>query len=121
MTTNRPEKEQSDLGLPRDSNQLRAYSERWVELYELEARAIRAVLAGLVRDIQHIGSTAIPGIAAKPILDIAIGIDRLDRFTECIEPLNSLGYEHAYSGRGGSRRGIRQGSSSHASSACRRV
>lgn len=85
----------TELGLPRDSNQLRPYSPRWAELYELEAREIRAVLGNLARDVQHVGSTAIPGIFAKPILDIAVGIDRLDGYRECLTPLALIGYEHA--------------------------
>ncbi len=47
------------------------YDERWPRLYEEERAALRAVLAGIpVRDIEHIGSTAVPGLRAKPTIDI---------------------------------------------------
>lgn len=88
--------EEGELGLPANSNQLRAHSTRWATMYKLEARDIRAVLGRIVRDIQHVGSTAVPHIHAKPILDIAVGVDRLDQYRECIGPLNTIGYEHAH-------------------------
>lgn len=84
------------LGLARDSNRLRPYTHRWPELFEAEARAIRAALGALALDVQHVGSTSVPGLAAKPILDIAVAVARLDQYRECIGPLASLGYEHAY-------------------------
>ncbi|MXY98961.1 MAG: GrpB family protein, partial [Gemmatimonadetes bacterium] len=43
-------------------------------------------------DIQHVGSTAIVGMPAKPILDIAIAVDDFEKARVCIAPLASLGY-----------------------------
>src|SRR5262245_3337972 len=45
------------------------YDPRWAELFEREAARIRAVLSEALR-IEHVGSTSVPGLPAKPILDI---------------------------------------------------
>jgi GrpB-like predicted nucleotidyltransferase (UPF0157 family) len=44
-------------------------------------------------DIIHIGSTSVPGLAAKPIIDFIV-IDSYDVFPQITEQLKSLGYEH---------------------------
>jgi GrpB-like predicted nucleotidyltransferase (UPF0157 family) len=60
------------LGLARGTTVVRPYDERWPREFEREAAALRALLAGLVTAIEHVGSTAVPGLASKPVLDIAI-------------------------------------------------
>jgi len=56
-----------------DRVELVAYDPSWPAQYEAEAGAIRAALAGLADfELAHFGSTAIPGLAAKPILDIML-------------------------------------------------
>ena len=86
----------TELGLVQGSVQLRDYTSRWAELYTHEAQRIRAVLGGLLVDVQHVGSTAIPGLKAKPILDIAVGIRRLEDALQCQAPLTTIGYEYAH-------------------------
>lgn len=51
---------------------LAGYNPEWPELYEREAAAIRAALGGQVVQLEHIGSTSVPGLAAKPIIDILL-------------------------------------------------
>jgi GrpB-like predicted nucleotidyltransferase (UPF0157 family) len=48
------------------------YSAQWPELFEREARRIRAALEDRALRIEHIGSTSVPGLAAKPIIDILL-------------------------------------------------
>ena len=56
-----------------DRVELVAYDPSWPAQYEAEAGAIRAALAGLADfELGHFGSTAIPGLAAKPIIDIML-------------------------------------------------
>lgn len=55
-----------------------AYDDRWPEMFREEAAKIREAVGGAVRDIHHIGSTAVPGMAAKPILDILVEVDRIE-------------------------------------------
>ena len=47
-----------------------------------------------VLDIQHVGSTSIPGMIAKPIIDIAIAVKNFEEASVCIEPIERLGYEY---------------------------
>ena len=78
----------TDRHMPRSDEQVRAvhvgevrplngrillvdHDPRWAELFEREAARIRAVLAEALR-IEHVGSTSVPGLAAKPILDIVL-------------------------------------------------
>jgi len=70
------------------------YSPEWKLLYEKEAEKIRGVIGDVATDIQHIGSTAIPGIAAKPIIDIAVMLSSLDKAKSLVGPLAGIGYKY---------------------------
>ncbi len=59
--------------------------DRWAIAYEYEARLLNAALGPLVLDIQHVGSTAVPGLLAKPILDIIIAVSDLN-YVPALEP-----------------------------------
>ena len=91
------------LGLPDGVIELAPASSEWGRLYEEEAARIRSALGELILDIQHVGSTAIPGIAAKPILDIDVGVPSFEEGERAIEPLEAQGYtyrgEHGIPGR----------------------
>jgi len=76
----------------------------WAQAYDEEKQRIEHALAGLALDIQHYGSTAVPGIRAKPILDIIVGIERLAIAGKCIQPLRMIGYDYrCRRGCGGNR------------------
>jgi GrpB-like predicted nucleotidyltransferase (UPF0157 family) len=62
--------------------------------YEEEARRLRDLVGPHIIDVQHIGSTSIPGMMAKPIIDIGIAIARFEDGEACIAPIESLGYEY---------------------------
>jgi len=81
------------IGLAKGTVKLAPYSDKWVQLFEKEKEALIECLGDLIIDIQHVGSTAIEGLEAKPIIDILIGIKKLDEGFQCIEPLKNLGYE----------------------------
>ncbi len=66
------------------------YNPKWPEMFEEEARSIRRVLGDNCIEINHIGSTSVPGLSAKPTIDIIAVIQ--DR-ESAITPLTSLGYE----------------------------
>lgn len=68
------------------------YDPRWPEIYEREAAAIRQALAGRLLAIEHIGSTAVPGLGAKPIVDVMAGVRSLAEADRCREPLARIGY-----------------------------
>lgn len=82
------------LGLPRGVVELVPYRQAWPLLYEQEKQRILAAIGEHVLDVQHVGSTAIPGIVAKPILDIGIAVPRFRKAAICIPPMEKLGYRY---------------------------
>lgn len=70
------------------------YDSNWRKLYEIEREDIVARIGDFVEDIQHMGSTSVEGLAAKPIIDMMIGISTLDDAKYCIPPLEAMGYEY---------------------------
>jgi GrpB-like predicted nucleotidyltransferase (UPF0157 family) len=69
------------------------YDPRWPQEFAREAARLRAALVGVALGIEHIGSTAVPGLPAKPIVDVMVGVaSRTDQDTvaRLLEP---LGYE----------------------------
>jgi GrpB-like predicted nucleotidyltransferase (UPF0157 family) len=54
------------------------YDPEWPEQFEEEADALREALGPVVIEVEHIGSTAVPGLPAKPTVDIAVGVGALD-------------------------------------------
>lgn len=70
------------------------YDSRWPVIYEKEKNRILRVVSSRVVAIEHVGSTAVHGLAAKPIVDIMAGVRRLSGAEECIGPLRSIGYEY---------------------------
>jgi GrpB-like predicted nucleotidyltransferase (UPF0157 family) len=83
------------LGLRKGTVRVVPYSHEWKRLFESEKRALYEHLGCLAVDIQHVGSTAVPDLAAKPILDIAIGVARVADVEECLPLLEGVGYSYA--------------------------
>lgn len=67
------------------------YDPRWAELFEREASRIRAVLPEALR-IEHVGSTSVPGLPAKPILDILLVVTDSADEAAYLPALESTGY-----------------------------
>ncbi|MCH8993496.1 MAG: GrpB family protein [Chloroflexi bacterium] len=73
------------------------YEPNWPAAFEQERARIVAALGNVMEDvvaIEHVGSTAVPGLAAKPIIDIMIGVRKLADGEQSVEPLVGLGYEY---------------------------
>ena len=68
------------------------YNPQWQTLYESEAKLIRGVLGIRALAIEHIGSTAVPNLGGKNIVDIMAGVDSLEEAKQCLAPLESIGY-----------------------------
>ena len=62
------------LGLERGAVRLVPYHPEWPALFARERDALRRALGGLPAEIEHVGSTAVPGLSAKPILDLLAGL-----------------------------------------------
>ena len=70
-------------GLKHNVNLLVDYDDDWPRMFlEVQSRISKAV-GGVAKAIEHYGSTAMPGMRAKPILDILIGLDPLEVVAEC--------------------------------------
>ena len=82
------------LGLSKNTVRLVPYRPEWAALYEQEKARVMEAIGTHVLDVQHVGSTAIPGIVAKPVLDIAIAVAEFEAATVCIAPLQALGYRY---------------------------
>ena len=67
------------LGLKRGTVQLEAHDKQWDEIAIFIIKTLKSILGDDVIDIQHIGSTAIPVIKAKPIIDIVVGVTNFER------------------------------------------
>jgi GrpB-like predicted nucleotidyltransferase (UPF0157 family) len=73
--------------------ELHAYDARWPRLFEAEAAETRGVLGESALGLEHIGSTAVPGLMAKPIVDLMVGVADLETSEEVVSLLQSVGYE----------------------------
>ena len=80
------------IGLKRGTVKLSRYRSVWVKEFEAEKKRLTDVLGSKVVDIQHIGSTSVPGLVAKPIIDLSIGIRRFKDTEKLVKPLAKLGY-----------------------------
>lgn len=72
-----------------------AYDPRWPPLFAAERAALRAALGPRLATIEHGGSMAVPGLAAKPIIDLFGALRSLDEVPGCVAPLAGLGYVYA--------------------------
>jgi GrpB-like predicted nucleotidyltransferase (UPF0157 family) len=70
------------------------YDPRWPQLFEMLRSRIAPVLDELAISIEHVGSTAVPGLAAKPIIDIDVLLRSSTDLAVVIRKLADLGYEH---------------------------
>ncbi len=70
-----------------------AYDPSWPEVYAGEAGAIRHALGDTLVAVEHVGSTAISSLAAKPVIDIAVSVTSLAEAEAKISALESLGYD----------------------------
>ncbi|MFF5077129.1 GrpB family protein [Actinoplanes sp. NPDC000266] len=75
---------------------LEDYDPAWVGLFEKEVAALVEVLGEhVVGGLHHVGSTAVPGLKAKPVIDIMVGVRDLESSRGCIEMVAGLDYLYA--------------------------
>lgn len=91
------------LGVAQGTVRLAEYDPQWPLLAAREMQRLAAALGPLVRGIEHIGSTAVPGLPAKPILDLALAVESAAQLPALAAGLAGLGYrawgEHGLPGR----------------------
>jgi len=87
--------DRSSLGLQQGQVRLAPWTPDWACLFDEEAARLLTALSDLDPMIEHCGSTSVAGLAAKPILDLLVGIARPIDVAAIERALGPLGYEHA--------------------------
>jgi len=82
-----------EIGLHRGTVQLVTHHPKWPEHFSKEQQLLFRILGEKALDISHIGSTSIPGMPAKPILDILAAVKMLSDVEAFTQDLNKIGYE----------------------------
>ncbi len=65
----------------------------WPRVFAEHENRVRVALGATARKVEHIGSTSVPGLAAKPIIDILVTVDDITSETDYLDPLLSAGYQ----------------------------
>jgi GrpB-like predicted nucleotidyltransferase (UPF0157 family) len=77
-----------------DRIELSDHDPSWAERFEEEKGRLAGVFDGQAVGIEHIGSTAVPDLCAKPIVDVLVGLRELEVSDEQITAMQELGYEY---------------------------
>lgn len=89
-----------DLGLEKTEVRLAPHNPEWEELGAAECAIVAELLGDLAHEVAHVGSTSVPELEAKPILDIAVAVDDRTQIDDVITRLCACG---AYSYEGDKR------------------
>lgn len=81
------------VGLDRDKVVLFPYDEKWKKEYKKEKEILDSLLKGIEYRIEHVGSTSIEGLSAKPVIDIAIGTNDIETVIKIGDILANNGYD----------------------------
>lgn len=73
---------------------LAKYNPEWKSLFEIEKKKLLKAIGSKKIKIEHIGSTSIPDICSKPVIDIMIGVKEDEQLNNSISPIISLGYTY---------------------------
>lgn len=86
------------LGLSRGEVVVVPYSPDWPVLFQKEAESLRTALGDQAVAVEHIGSTAVPGLAAKPILDVMVAAPSMGTARALVDAVERLDYTHRANG-----------------------
>jgi GrpB-like predicted nucleotidyltransferase (UPF0157 family) len=70
------------------------YNPEWINMYENMKDSFLISFGDKIAGIEHIGSTSVPGLGAKPIIDILLGVRKLSDADEIIPDMEKLGFEY---------------------------
>lgn len=73
---------------------VKEYNPAWREMFQEEAAVIKEILGDNCVEVHHIGSTAVAGLAAKPVIDIMPVVYRLDKVDAAACKFENIGYEY---------------------------
>lgn len=68
------------------------YDEKWPEMFKVESFLIKALLGDLVENVHHIGSTSVPGLSAKPVIDILLEVSDINQLDKYNSAMVNSGY-----------------------------
>jgi GrpB-like predicted nucleotidyltransferase (UPF0157 family) len=80
------------VGLKRGTVMVVKHDPSWADEFRKERSRIIKTCGLAVVSVEHVGSTSVPGLAAKPIIDIAVGVKRLKDAKMLIKPLRKIGF-----------------------------
>ena len=92
-----------NLGLKRGIVKVVSYDPRWVRIFNIEKKLIKGLFGRSIGVIEHVGSTSIPGMPAKPIIDMQLAVPSFD----LLPSLRAILEKHGYTYRGSGFRGER--------------
>jgi len=72
------------------------YDPGWPARFEAERARVLEAVGPLVAAVEHIGSTSVPALPAKPTIDMLVALHDPARVVECVSPLEALGYAYQY-------------------------
>ncbi len=70
-----------------------AYNPEWPKMFEQEAKKLKEIFGELAINIHHTGSTSVPNLMAKPVIDITIEVDDIAKVDQLNQALSAIGYE----------------------------
>jgi GrpB-like predicted nucleotidyltransferase (UPF0157 family) len=70
------------------------YDPDWTRAYAEERDRIGAAIGAAILAIEHVGGTAVPGLPAKPVIDLMVGVEDIERAGPAVAGLINLGYEY---------------------------
>jgi GrpB-like predicted nucleotidyltransferase (UPF0157 family) len=79
---------------PRPSSHVVDYDAAWPQLFQVIRNEIEPALEGVATTIEHVGSTSVEGLAAKPIIDIDVVVASADKIPAAVRALATVGYTH---------------------------
>lgn len=74
---------------------LTEHNENWVRMFAEEAQLLRGLFGDQIIRFEHFGSTSVPGLRAKPVIDMMCIVKDIEKIDEFDEQMNSLGYDVA--------------------------
>ena len=83
-----------DLAENRRKVQVVDYDPSWPDTFEALRREVWPAVRDVALSVEHVGSTAVPGLAAKPVIDMDVIVATRERVAEAIARLSALGYVH---------------------------
>jgi GrpB-like predicted nucleotidyltransferase (UPF0157 family) len=93
-TPRRPDVEEVEFvgGIEKRHLEVVPYNDEWSAIFAVHRDRLRAALHAVDVDIEHIGSTSVPGLAAKPIIDIVVAVDDITAEENYLNPIIEAGY-----------------------------